>query len=442
MPKLNLEKAQLRLRALIESGKYQYSRSVEGNFNCLTPGEFEWWKYKYYIKQIEKAEKGKNIERYFANQNITFQPAADFQKESNFTLTAGGDLLPGDEITPATTPHLWDDVKDFYFNADCVYANLETPFAVSNRVGNAPKNGITEAPKLNGTAEMFERFVNGGRGITFFSTANNHCLDQGEDGLTATLDFLDSRKYAHVGTARTPEEQDETPIVDINGVKVAFIAYTFSLNGKNTAPGKEYMANYIRLNKPDTDISLIRKHARAAREKGADVVIACLHWSLEFESYPIENVIKMGHRVMDECGVDVILGNHTHVIQPIEKYRFAEPFSGEEKDGLIAYSLGNLVSDFNTKNCRISILLKIGFAKGAQNGRRKTVIDSLRIFPIYTLKRYEEKKCTDFRLLNFDRLMNEIKVGNDRYGLGKNGLKELVRLQKLLKQLLPKSGVS
>jgi poly-gamma-glutamate capsule biosynthesis protein CapA/YwtB (metallophosphatase superfamily) len=436
MPKGNAERIKLRLRALAGGKQYRYSRPVEGNFNCLAPEEFDWWKYKYYIRQIEKAEKGKEIERYFQEQDLSFQNQ-DFKKEREFTLTAGGDLLPGSEITPQTTKHLWDDIKEFYFGADAVYANLETPFAASQQVGNAPKSGITDAPKLNGTAEMFDRFVNGGKGITFFSTANNHCLDAGESGLTETLDFLDSRGYPHVGTARTPEELDEIPIIEKNGIKIAFIAYTFSLNGKNPSAGKEYMVNYIRLNKPDADISLIRQHALSARQNGADIVIVCLHWSLEFESYPIENVIHMGHRVLNETGADVILGNHAHVIQPLEKYHFIDPFSGEEKDGLIAYSLGNLVSDFNTKNCRTSLLLKIIFAKGTQAGKQKTVIGSLRLSPIYTYKKYESAQCTDFRLLDFLSLTSQLKAGNNQYGFRKREQKEIFRLERLFDQLMP-----
>ncbi|HEX3017423.1 MAG TPA: CapA family protein [Caproicibacter sp.] len=440
MPGWNPERLRLRIKALLAGDRYRYSQPVEGNFNCLAAGEFDWWKFKYYIRQIEKAEKGKEIEHFFRQQELSFLPDG-FQKESEFVLTAGGDLLPGSEITPQTTEHLWDDIQKFYFNADTVYANLETPFAISQQVGNAPKSGIKDAPTLNGTAEMFRRFVNGGKGITFFSTANNHCLDAGESGLIETLNFLDAQGYPHVGTARTKDERDEIPIIEKNGIKIAFVSYTFSLNGKTIPDGKDYLTNYIRLNKPDSDISLIRQHVLTARHKGADIVIACLHWSLEFESYPVSNVIHMGHRVLKETGADVILGNHAHVIQPLEKYHFTDPVSGEEKDGLIAYSLGNLVSDFNTKNCRTSILLKIVFAKGTMNGKKATVIESLKIYPIYTLKKYESGVCKDFRLLDFFKLTAELREGTNRFGFSGKEQKEIYRLERLFYQLLPeKSG--
>ncbi len=436
MPAFSKERLRLSLKALTGGEKYRYSRPVEGNFNCLAPGEFDWWKYKYYIRQIEKAEKGKGIEAFFKGQDLSFA-GEEAHGESRFVLTAGGDLLPGSEITPDITGHLWDDVSGFYFNADTVYANLEAPFASSHPAGNAPKSGIRGAPSLNGTAEMFERFVNGGKGISFFSTANNHCMDAGEAGLRETLDFLDGRGYPHVGTARTQKERDDIPILEKNGVKAAFVAYTFSLNGKTVPEGKEYLTNYIRLNKPDADISLIKKHVLSARRRGADIVVACLHWSLEFEAYPTENVILMGHRVLEETGADVILGNHAHVIQPLEKYHFTDPVSGEEKDGLIAYSLGNLVSDFNTKDCRISLLLKAEFDKGICGGRERTVIGSLRLKPVYTYKQYGGGRCTDFRLLDFLKLTGQLRAGVNRFGIGKSEKKEIFRLEKLYNKLLP-----
>ncbi len=430
------ERLRLRIQALAGGRRYRYSRPVEGNFNCLAPGEFDWWKYKYYIRQIERAEHGKGIEEFFMGQKLTFL-GDGFKKDSEFTLTAGGDLLSGSEITPQTTGHLWDDVADFYFNADTVYANLETPFACSQGVGNAPKSGITSAPTLNGSAEMFARFENGGKGITAFSTANNHALDAGEVGLEETLDFLDMHGCLHVGTARTEQERDAIPMVEKNGVKIAFISYTFSLNGKILPEGKEYLVNYIRLNKPDSDLSLIQKHVRSARRNGADIVVACLHWSLEFESYPVSNVIHMGHRVLRETGADVILGNHAHVVQPLESYRFTDPVTGAEKTGLIAYSLGNLVSDFNTKNCRMSLLVKIRFAKGSQNGTPASGIQAIQLKPIYTHKRYNLGQCSDFRLLDFLKLSQQLKNGDNRLGITKKEVREILRLERLYNRLIP-----
>lgn len=436
---LELEKLKYRLLGVIKGDEYRYSQPVQGDFNDLKPGEFDWWKYKYYIRQIERAEKGKHIEDFFKEQNFDFSLPEGFVPNGSFTMTAGGDLLSGDQITPETTQHLWEDIASFYFeNTDSVYANLETPIAASQPVKNAPRS-VNETPQLNGTEGMLDRYLHNGGGINFFSTANNHCLNQGEKGLIETLELLDKKGVPQVGNARTPEEQENIPILEKNGLRVAYIAYTFTLNGDKVPEGKEYMVNHVHLNNPEEDLSLIKKHVAIARDKKADVVIAFLHWSLEFESYPIENIIKMGHRVLEECGVDIIIGNHAHVIQPLERYNFRDPLSGEKKSGLIAYSLGNLVADFNTDNSLLSILLRIQLTKGIQSGVEKTVISGLEVRPFYTLKEYRDGAFKEIRLLDFLKLLEQLEKGMNPQALTRNQIKELYRLEKLFYKLMPVS---
>lgn len=431
----SLDEEKRYLKEHFKDEKYEYSQSLGGDFSKLEEDEFDWWKYKFYIKQIEKAEKNKHIEEYFKQQNFEIKLNKNFKAKSQAVFTAGGDLLSGNTINPNTTKSLWDDIKDFYFNADIVYANLETPIAFSKPAGNAPKS-VTEAPKLNGTKEMFEVFVQNGKGINFFSTANNHCMNQGEEGLIETLDFLEKERYRQVGTARSEEEQNNIPVIKKNGIKFGNISYTFSLNGDNDPEGKEYMVNHIKLNKPDTDISLIKKHACIAREKGADIVIAYLHWSLEFESYPIENIIKMGHRIAKECGVDIIIGNHPHVVQPIEKYDYLDR-NNKNKTAIISYSLGNLVADFDVKNSLMSCLLKFKFSKGIESGEEKTIISDLKVLPIYTYKKFEHSQIREIRLLNLLKLIDEISSGVNKYGFKKEEIKELNRLKDLFFKLMP-----
>lgn len=437
--KLELEKLKYRLLGVLKGDKYRYSQTVQGDFNDLKPGEFDWWKYKYYIRQIERAEKGKHIEEFFAEQNLDFSLPEGFVPNGTFTMTAGGDLLSGDQITTETTKHLWEDIAPFYFeNSDSIYANLETPIAASQPVKNAPRS-VNETPQLNGTEGMLNRYLNSGGGINFFSTANNHCLNQGERGLIETLELLNKKGIPQVGTARTKEEQDDIPIIEKNGLRIAYTAYTFTLNGDKVPEGKEYMVNHVHLNDPDEDLSLIKKHVAIARDRKADVVFAFLHWSLEFESYPIENIIKMGHRVLEECGVDIIIGNHAHVIQPLERYNFTDPFSGEKKSGLIAYSLGNLVADFNTDNSLLSMLLKIQLTKGMLNGTEKTLISGLEVFPFYTFKQYKDDVFKEIRLLDFLKLLKQLRAGENTYKFTKKQLKELLRLEKLFYKLMPSS---
>jgi poly-gamma-glutamate synthesis protein (capsule biosynthesis protein) len=341
-------------------------------------------------------------------------------------------------VTPESTVHLWDDIKDFYFSGDIACANLECPLDASKPPSGVPSMCLT-APDLNTSPEMFERFTMGGKGVNFFSTANNHSLDMGEEGLSATLDFLDSKGYMHVGTSRTLNEQSDIPVIEKNGIRIGFISYTYCLNGKDPIPGKEYMTNVLRLNKPDTDISIIKQHVQAAKEKNADIVAAILHWSIEFETYPIENIIKMGHRIMDECDVDIILGGHPHVAQPMEKYLFKDPFTGHQKEGFIVYSLGECVS-YNafSRNSRLALTLKLDIEKGMDSGLPSTRVTGLKVQPVYTwIHTLEDGRC-DYRLLDFIKTVEQLKNGQNPYGFNEKQINEFMRLNSLLNdRLLP-----
>ncbi|QNO15981.1 CapA family protein [Alkalicella caledoniensis] len=418
--------------------RYNYSKQIEGNFKYMDTGEKVWWGYKSVVRQIEKAEKGKGIEEYFANQDLRFYTGEEFVPKNRVFITAGGDLSASEMIFPENTGDLWEDILEFYFSGDIVCANLEAPVVPTKPPVGVPGMCLT-APMINTSEKMFDRFIYGGRGVNFFATANNHSLDQGEQGLLDTLDFLDARGYPHVGTARTQEEQDDIPIVEKNGIKTAFISYTYSLNGLDPIVGKEYMTNVIRLNKPDEDLSLIQRHVKIAREKDAHIVVAMLHWSLEFETYPIENVIKMGHRVM-ECGVDVILGGHPHVAQPMEKYRFYDPIQQREKEGLIIYSLGELVSlNLFSKNSRLAMVVKIELTEGVQRGNTLVKITDLKVLPIYIHYKELGKGKSQYKILDLMKTLRNLEQDRNPHGFSEGEIKELRRLKRLFfEKILPK----
>ena len=421
--------------------EFSASRPLEGNAAFMDRDERYWWGYKFYCSPIEEAEPGSGLEEHFRGQDLGFRrakgAAADGAAESGaMTIAAGGDILVSPQLRPETTGHLWDDVRGFYFDADLVYANLETPVAPSSPPGFLPRS-ILEPPALNSTPAMFDRIVEGGKGINFFSTANNHCLDQGEAGLRETLDFLDERGYPHVGTARSPEERDRVVMVEKGGVRTAFISWTFALNWKSLPEGKDYLANHLRLNLPGTDLSPIARQVEAARAAGADAVVALLHWSLEFESFPVRHVVETGHRIL-ELGVDVIIGNHPHGVQPIERYASTDKATGRRREGLILYALGDLVSwrRKDVPNSRLGNLARIRLSKRAADGGTQTVISSLEVMPTYLYSRLEDRDCRDFRILDFRRLARELDGGVNRLGLGRAQLREVRRLEGLMEKVL------
>lgn len=334
--------------------------------------------YKYYFKTLEKAEKNSGIEDYFHEQDFSFpeKPIG----ATTITLSAGGDLMPYEWVSPQNTSQLWDEVGDFFFSSDIVFANLETPIYLDKHASLTPEVMLNDM-LFNGDRELFDVFSGKPKykGFDVLSTANNHMLDMGEEGIIQTLNFLKKKGIAAVGSSRTPEEQDNFPIIERDGVRVAFLAYTYSLNKFVPLTGRSYMTNYLPLNMPGTDISKIKYQALLARQRGADIVVCSLHAGCAYQAYPANHTVDLFHRVFEDAGVDIILGHHPHNPQPMEQYPYTDPITGKDKLGFAVYSLGDFVAYDLNIFCRMPLLLKFELTKTHTHA----FVSGLTILPAY-----------------------------------------------------------
>jgi poly-gamma-glutamate capsule biosynthesis protein CapA/YwtB (metallophosphatase superfamily)/preprotein translocase subunit SecG len=216
---------------------------------------------------------------------------------------------------------------------DYTVVNLETVLA-------GPQFGYTGYPKFNTPGELADALADAG--VDLCATANNHAIDRGYSGVVNTLDRLDKAGLAHVGTYRTAEEEKSSQpfIVDIKGVKVAFINYTEELNSVRLPAGC-----VVKVMDSPWQVAV---EADAARKAGADVVIAILHWGRENWTRPEGDQISDALGSADFPGllplyVDVILGSHPHVLEPAAGIR-RKSASGS-RNAYVVYSMGNFCSN-------------------------------------------------------------------------------------------------
>jgi poly-gamma-glutamate synthesis protein (capsule biosynthesis protein) len=422
--------------ALPRWNRFKRSRAFEACQEHLAPGERLWWAYKYFLRPVELPEPGRGIEALFEGQTLDFTPPPEFTPQASAVLSAGGDILPSRFITRERAGHIWDDVGDYFFDTDLAFANFESPLNVSKPFSPLPDE-VTLSLSMNNDEDGFNRCYRDGKGFTLFSTANNHAMDMGVEGLAATLDYMEKRACLFTGTARSLAERDAFPVVERNGIRIAFLAYTFSLNNRKLPEGKEYLANYFRLNQPDCDLSLVKNMVRKAREeKHADLVVVCPHWGAEYESFPLKAVIDTGHRIAD-LGADIIVGNHPHVIQPAELYVSPGVNGGPDRKCLICYALGDLVSYTEIANSRLGYLAKIQVQKGVAGGREMALVSGLE------LKAYYLSLTGDgeFRVLDLNRLLRALDAGENRFGHTKKQTKEIRRLGDLADRVIPRRRV-
>lgn len=348
-------------------GGQDWEQPLEGHHEDprkMTRKQQLYFGYKYYYRAILKGDKGAGLEQYFQSQAAKFQKKDTSNSTQKITLSAGGDLMPYLSITQKQCRDIWKECADFFFDADLVVGNLETPLNPKKPVSYVPEVMLSNM-YFNANYEIFDVFSGFGKykGFDVLSTANNHSLDQGEDGVIETLQFLDTQNIAHVGTSSSFEECDNFPILEKNGIKVAFLSYTFSLNALICPPGKSYLANHLNLNEANPDISLIVEHAKMARQKGAEFLVAFLHMGCAYQPYPSKVIIDNIHQICQETGIDLILGGHPHNAQPIEFLDLTDPFTGRSKQSTIVYSQGDFIAYDIHKWCRLPLLLKFELSK-------------------------------------------------------------------------------
>ncbi|MEV0847293.1 CapA family protein [Streptomyces sp. NPDC049954] len=159
------------------------------------------------------------------------------------------------------------------------------------------------------------------------STASNHTLDHGRAGVRRTLDALDAAGLRHTGSARSAAEADKPLVLEVKGVKVAQLSYAFGFNGREVPEDTPWLANR-------TDFDAIKAAEKRARAAGAEVVVLSIHWGREYHAEPSGAQVRLARRIARETSIDLVVGHHAHVVQPMEKV-----------DGTwIAYGLGNQIA--------------------------------------------------------------------------------------------------
>ncbi|TAD82592.1 MAG: CapA family protein [Bacteroidetes bacterium] len=355
---------------------------------------------KYYYKAMIAPEAGANTAAYFAQQTLQFDVPKNFVPQQSITLSAGGDLIPYTSINPQTTRELWAEAGDYFFGSDLVFANLET---VAN-----PKAPYSAAPEVmladmyfNIDAKTFDIFNGNGqyRGFDVLSTANNHSMDLGENGILATIEFLQERNIAYCGTANSDAALHNFPILEVKGIKVAFLAYTYSLNKMRLPENKPWLCNHICLNEPNPNLDLVVQQAAIARQKGADVIVASLHMGCAYQAYPGQTTMKHMHQICAAANIDVLLGGHPHHAQPMEVYTHTHA-NAKTTQHLIVYSLGDFIAYDIFKWGHLPLLLKINLVQGLLDGKKHTQVVGLEAQPFFMWRQHNGQ----LMLRNFNKL--------------------------------------
>jgi len=248
------------------------------------------------------------------------------QDTTRISLLFAGDVMGHDsQIASAYNPlkksydytSCFGFIKPYVEAVDVAIANLEVTLA------GPPYKGYPEFSSPDALALTLREI-----GFDALVTANNHCVDRGKEGLERTITMLDSFKISHTGTfIDTVSRLNESPlIIEKNGFKLALLNYTYGTNGIAVPKG-----NIVNL----LDTAIMRQDILKAKALMPDAIIVFTHWGAEYQSLPSKNQKDLTQFCFDQ-GVQLVIGAHPHVVQPMEWRK--------ESNQFVAYSLGNFVS--------------------------------------------------------------------------------------------------
>jgi len=241
---------------------------------------------------------------------------------------------------------LLEGQKAYLSRADLAICQMETPVAPYGGpysgypVFSIPPEVITAAKKV---------------GYDVCTTASNHSVDQGTEGLVRTLDLLDKAGVGHTGTYRKEGQRDVPFIVKANNVKIAIINSTFSLNGLNAEHQWQVDFSGSELG---TEPERVIAKAKKAREMGADIVISVQHVGTEYSTSPNVQQTSSAQTILDSGAVDFVYNHHSHSVLPMASY----------KGHWIVYGVGNTISESappERRNNNEFLMVRVQFAQQA-----------------------------------------------------------------------------
>ncbi len=288
---------------------------------------------------------------------------------------------------------MFTEVKDLIQGHDLAFYNQES-------IIGGKELGLSAYPRFNSPEEIGDAMTN--LGFNLVSLANNHTMDKGEKGVINSVNYWKTKPGVYyTGQALSFEDRESNiKILEKNGIKYAFFAYTTVTNGLLPPSGKEYLTNIYSKEKAEKDIAKVKDKV--------DLIIVSMHWGEEYTTYPSSNQ-KQVAKELSNMGVNLVIGNHAHSLQPVEKIN----------DTLVFYALGNFISAQETIDKQTGAIAYLNIKK-TKDGRIE--FSDVKADLIYTyfkggrnFKVYPYTKLDNGILNNYETYYNKYKSVLNRY---------------------------
>ncbi len=276
---------------------------------------------------------------------------------------------------------MFTDLSDMAQGYDLKYYNQES-------ILGGTQLGLSSYPCFNSPQEAGDAMV--ADGFNLVSTANNHSLDKGEAGIQSSVEYWKKQEKYDVhmaGTYESADEQDDIHVYAKNGITYSFLSWTYGCNGLKPPSGKDYLVDMY----PDRVDEMLNQVREA--DQRSDVVIVAMHWGIEYQFDPSDEQKTLAQQLAD-AGADIIIGNHPHVIEPVQWLNDGKT--------ICYYAMGNMISSQREEKTRIGMVGGVTITKTVTDGTTTDVkVSNARADLIYT---YYDSAISNFKVIPFDKL--------------------------------------
>jgi poly-gamma-glutamate synthesis protein (capsule biosynthesis protein) len=325
---------------------------------------------------------------------ITDISKKDINIHKEFSFIAVGDALIHDGVYNDAKTNEKDesgyykyDFKDMFTEIKEIIKDYDLKFYNQETIIGGKSIGLSSYPCFNSPDEVALDLLDAGFNIV--NLATNHTLDRGENAILYSRNFWKNQENVlAVGSYDSYADHDEVIVKEQNGIKYAVLGYTTVTNGLKVPDGKDYLLNVYDEEKVKEDIEKVRDKV--------DVLIVSMHWGVEYTHTPISSQREIAS-YLSSLGVDVIIGHHPHVVEPIE---FID-------NTLVIYSLGNFISAQEGTSKRVGMIVAFDVYKDIKNGEKTVSVTNVKADLLWTYhNNYKNFKVIPFSHLKESELKN------------------------------------
>ncbi len=357
----------------------------------------------YKAEQEEKNRKPNIVDNDSPSDKNNYETSATF-------IAVGDALIHGAVYKDAYSNgvynfnNMFTEIKPIIEQYDLKYYNQET-------ILGGTSLGLSSYPLFNSPQEVGDAFMN--MGFNLVSLATNHSLDYGERGLINSINYWGKQEGVIAAGSYESEESRVTPrIMEKNGITYTLLSYSTLTNGLRIPYGKDYLFDLYSEEKVKADIERIRDKV--------DVVMVAMHWGVEYTHTPVQEE-KTIAKYLASLGVDIVIGTHPHVIQPID---FID-------NTMVIYSLGNFISSQIGIERLVGLMASVTIKKTVTDGNVTITLEEPTAQLVYTRKAGITYGA-GFKLYPFSKLDDTILPGYQRYydqfmNIATKGSREIIR---------------